>query len=186
MLLFSCHVLIPEGQSLERCITIVTFNYCFKRNFHSKEKSVHNIFMTLNFRMSVFLTKIFYNVRFCTRNAQMILYLEPQIDYIFIAMIICKTFQTNILPLLMQTILYCVFFRYDYDKSDCNVVDSISDPLHICLNYLKNLSLQCNKTSLHSRAFFYSICIQKEIAKLVPMAFVLSLNINCPLHSNTF
>lgn len=63
--------------------------------------------MTLNLIMSVFLTKMFYNVRFCTRNAQMILYLEPQIDYIFIAMIICKKFQTNILPLLMQTILYC-------------------------------------------------------------------------------
>ncbi len=57
--------------------------------------------------MSVFLTKKMYNVRFCTRNAQMILYVEPQIDYIFIAMIICKKFQTNILPLLMQTILYC-------------------------------------------------------------------------------
>lgn len=40
----------------------------------------------------------------------MILYLEPQIDYIFIAIIICKTFQTNISPLLTQTILYCVFF----------------------------------------------------------------------------
>lgn len=63
--------------------------------------------MTLNLIMSVFLTKMFYNVRFCTRNAQMILYLETQIDYIFIAMIICKKFQTNILPLLMQTILYC-------------------------------------------------------------------------------
>lgn len=76
--------------------------------------------MTLNFIMSVFLPKIFYNVRFCTRNAQMILYLD-----LFIAMIICKTFQANILPFLMQTILYCVFFRDDYDTSDCNVIDSI-------------------------------------------------------------
>lgn len=59
--------------------------------------------MTLNLIMSVFFTEIFYNVRFCTPNAQMILYLEPQIGYIFIAII----FQTNLLPLLTQTILYC-------------------------------------------------------------------------------
>lgn len=58
--------------------------------------------MTLNLIMSVFFTDIFYNVRFCTPNAQMILYLEPQIGYIFIAIIIFKTFQTNLLPLLTQ------------------------------------------------------------------------------------
>lgn len=81
--------------------------------------------MTLNFIMSVFLPKIFYNVRFCTCNAQMILYLEPRFDDLLIAMITCKTFQANILPFLMQTILYCVFFRYDYDTSDCNEIDSI-------------------------------------------------------------
>lgn len=130
VLLFSCRVLTSESQSFERHMMIVTFNNCFKRNFHSEEKSVHNV--TLKFIMSVFLTKIFYNVRFCTRNAQMIFYLEPQIDYILITF---QTFQTNILPLLTQTILYRVFFRYDYDKSDCNVIDSILGPLHICLNY---------------------------------------------------
>lgn len=59
----SCHVLTSEGQSLCRRLTLLTFNYALKE-ISIQKKNLSTIFVW--HWMSVFLPKIFYNVRFCT------------------------------------------------------------------------------------------------------------------------